>query len=95
MLDNSINEVDCIHDGGNNPDGGAHTNSLVKQTYTVLPRLQDQVTAVVTSATSSLEILGNIVNLIVNLSSKHTHWVTHHHVYKFICRFLDLFAFQL
>ena len=40
-------EVDCIHDGGNNPDGGAHTNSLVKQTYTVLPRLQDQVTAVV------------------------------------------------
>jgi len=40
-------EVDCIHDGGNNPDGGTHTNSLVKQTYTVLPKLQDQVTAVV------------------------------------------------
>ena len=40
-------EVDCIHDGGNNPDGGAHTNALVKQTYTVLPNLESQVTAVV------------------------------------------------
>jgi len=40
-------EVDCIHDGGNNPDGGVHTNDLVKQTYTVLPNMQSQVTAVV------------------------------------------------
>lgn len=40
-------DIDCIHDGGNNPDGGTHTNSLVKQSYTVLPSIKNQVTAVV------------------------------------------------
>jgi len=40
-------DIDCIHDGGNNPDGGAHTNSLVKQSYVVLPKLENKVTAVV------------------------------------------------
>lgn len=48
-------EVDCIHDGGNNPDGGTHTNSLVKQTYTVLPSLENQVTAVVQLVKQQME----------------------------------------
>eukprot|EP00559_Dactyliosolen_fragilissimus_P006117 CAMPEP_0184870256 /NCGR_PEP_ID=MMETSP0580-20130426/36898_1 /TAXON_ID=1118495 /ORGANISM="Dactyliosolen fragilissimus" /LENGTH=614 /DNA_ID=CAMNT_0027372241 /DNA_START=303 /DNA_END=2147 /DNA_ORIENTATION=- len=39
-------EVDCIHDGGGNPGSGEHTNILVKQTYTILPNLESQITAV-------------------------------------------------
>ncbi len=48
-------EVDCIHDGGSNPDGGTHTNSLVKQTYAVLPSLEQQVIAVVQLVKQQME----------------------------------------
>ncbi len=39
-------EVDCIKDGGNS-EPGQHTNTLVDQTYAVLPNLDNIVTAVV------------------------------------------------